>query len=472
MTSDTGALIADFRAGRRSAEAIVRAALAQLHAWHGLGAVTWIDESAALANARRLDARRARGDGLGRLAGLPFLAKDNIDTAGYPTTAGTQTLRDLRPNSDAAVVDELLRQGALLLGKTNMHELAAGGTTNNPTYGATRNPYAWDRVPGGSSGGSGAAVAARIAPIALGTDTAGSVRIPAAYCGVAGLRPTVLSRDDKAYASDGLVPFSWDLDTVGPIARTAADLALFDGLLRNYAPHAVPRLSDLRIGVPRDYYWDDLDPEISRVALAAVDNLRRHGVTVVDVDVSGYVGDAAEGFGVLCFDGGLRGDIPEYMARYGLSAGRVLAELRARDVRRLVERAMAAPAGDLERARRQRTTVRVRYVALFGEHRLGAMLFPTVAALPPRIETAGDPADHTTSIRGKELSTNYLMIRNTSTTSYLGAPGLSIPAGVTATGLPVGMELDGLPGRDAALLGIGCAVEQAWGTLEPPRRRT
>jgi Asp-tRNA(Asn)/Glu-tRNA(Gln) amidotransferase A subunit family amidase len=272
------------------------------------------------------------------------------------------------------------------------------------------------------------------------------------------------------YSSSGLLPFSSDLDTIGPLARTVADIARFDALARDYDLPRVPDIATLRIGVPRQYYWEELDPDVARVAEAALAKLRERGVGIVEVDVSSYVSDAAEGFRILCFDGGLRGDLPAYFADLGMNG--VLAGLQAKDVRRLVEIALLSPNSVevVESTRRQRIRVRERYQALFREHRLDAILFPTVAIPPPRIHQEGDPAESTTTVNGKELPTTAMMIRNTLVTSYLGAPGLSVPAGVTTAGLPTGMELDALPGEDAKLLAMGRAIENVWGSMPYPRR--
>ena len=192
----------------------------------------------------------------GRLAGLPVPVKDNFDTADMPTTGGTPGLRDHRPRHNAPVVQRLIDEGACIMGKLNMHELAYGITSNNGAFGAVRNPYDPSRIPGGSSGGSGAAVAARMAPVALGSDTGGSVRIPAALCGVAGMRPTT-----GRYSQAGVVPISHTRDTAGPLARSVADLALFDSVITG-VPNDLPTipLRGARIGVPRGHYFDNLHP--------------------------------------------------------------------------------------------------------------------------------------------------------------------------------------------------------------------
>jgi indoleacetamide hydrolase len=186
-----------------------------------LNALTWMSEEKLLESARRSDLARTRGEALGPLAGIPVVVKDNIDTIGFPTSAATSSLKDNHPTGNAPIVDALEARGAYVFAKANMHELAGGGMSSNPVFGPVRNPYDRARVAGGSSGGTAAAIAARMAPIGLGTDTAGSVRIPSAFCGTVGLRPT--SVGGKRYSSDGIVPLALDLDTAGPMARCVAE---------------------------------------------------------------------------------------------------------------------------------------------------------------------------------------------------------------------------------------------------------
>jgi len=463
-------LAVDLKAGRCSAEENAAQALQRWKDQSRLGCVTWIDENAVLEAARCWDRIRLEGRDTGPLGGIPFLVKDNIDTVGFPTTAGSHTLATLRPANNAAFVDQMLSRGAIMFGKANMHEIACGGTSNNPSYGVTRNPYDLNRVPGGSSGGSGAAVAAGIVPIALGSDTAGSVRIPAAYCGVAGYRPTVRSRVSKAYSSDGLLPFSQDLDTIGPIASSVADLAFFHRALRGEAPLAEIPAASIRLGVPAQYYFEDLDPDVHNVTGEVLDKLLSAGVKLVPVDVSAYVQDAASGFATLAFDAGFRTDFAAFLAGKGLVFPEVIAALRAKDVRALAADIIASPLST-EAIRRaqgtQRDSVRKAYDALFKSNGIQALIFPTVPFSPPKIQEQGDEARTFLEINGKQLPTNYTMIRNTMVTSYIGAPGISIPAGMTRDRLPVGIEVDGSLDNDATLLAIAQTLEGVIGGIEP-----
>ena len=240
------------------------------------------DREAMLAGARAIDQRRQAGEKLGPLAGIPLLVKDNIDTASLPTTAGTPALAHNRPMHDAAVLGRLLGAGALLFGKTNMDELAGGATSDNAAFGAVRNPYAPDRIPGGSSGGTAAGIAARVTTAGLGTDTGGSSRIPASLCGVVGFRPTV-----GRYPGGGHVPSSHTRDVIAPMARTVAGIAIMDHVISGEPGATARPLRGLRLGLPKTYFWSGLDPETEAVAQDAVRRMRAAGVEFVDVDLPG-----------------------------------------------------------------------------------------------------------------------------------------------------------------------------------------
>jgi mandelamide amidase len=271
------------RRGELSAERYAQALLDRYKDHKNLNAVTYINETRLLEDAREVDRARARGTQLGPLAGLPIIFKDYINTVGFPTTAGTSFLKDYRPKANATLVEMLLNQGAIVFAKSNMHELALGGTSANPTFGYVKNPYDLSRIPGGSSGGTAAAVAARIVPLGFGSDTAGSVRIPAHFCGIAGLRPSN-PRADKAYPVDGVVPAVLALDVPGPMARSVADIALVHVAVTRGPELAPTDLRGVRIGIPRAYYWEALDGELAKIMKASLDKLRNAGAVFVDVD--------------------------------------------------------------------------------------------------------------------------------------------------------------------------------------------
>ncbi len=240
--------VAAVKAGTLKAEDYAARLIERQHTLASLNTTTWVDGARLLEAARAVDLQRARGDPLGPLAGLPIIVKDNIDTTGYPTSAGTASLTSLIPRTDAPVVSALMRAGALLFGKANMHELAGGGTSSNPHFGFVRNPHDPRRTPGGSSGGTAAALAARINAAGLGSDTAGSVRIPSAFCGTAALRPSIAG--GKLYSDAGVVPLAADLDTIGPMARAVTDVALLhEAITGQRVPERA--LRGARIGIPR-----------------------------------------------------------------------------------------------------------------------------------------------------------------------------------------------------------------------------
>ncbi|HLY89030.1 MAG TPA: amidase family protein, partial [Acetobacteraceae bacterium] len=236
------------REGKITSTELVDALLLQADAARDLNAFITLDSEAALNAAHAADAAQKQGKPLGPLHGVPLVIKDNIHVAGMPNTAGTEALRNFIPRENARVVEALIAAGAIVLGKTNMHELAFGATSNNATFGTVRNPYDPTRFPGGSSGGTAAAIAAGIAPGGLGTDTGGSVRIPAALTGLVGLRPT-----SGRYSLEGVTPFSHTRDTVGPLARNVADVVLLDQVISGDRSSVQPAdMKSVRLGVARD----------------------------------------------------------------------------------------------------------------------------------------------------------------------------------------------------------------------------
>jgi mandelamide amidase len=453
------------RSGGLTAEAYVRTLLAQAAAQAGLNAMIHVDEAGALAGARRIDADRAAGRALPPLAGLPVVVKDNIDVQGMPTTGGTPALRQARPVASAPSVQRLIEAGAIVLGKTNLHELAFGITSTNasPFAGPVRNPYDPGRIPGGSSGGTAAAIAARIAPCGLGTDTGGSVRVPAALTGTAGLRPSVGDGGtQRRYHDEGAVlPISHTRDTVGPMGRSVADVALLDAVITGTAPAVAAPLAGLRLGVPASF-WAGLDAGLAAVARAALSRLAAAGVTLVDADLPGLAAlNEKVSFPIALHEP--IADIPAYLAASGIEgvtlAG-IVAQVASPDVRGIMEAVVADAFGAAypEAMTVHRPAMQALYAAYFADHRLDAMVFPTtpLPAAPIDIERGSG----TVSIDGGEpLDTFGTFIRNTDPGSNAGLPGLSIPAGLTAGGLPVGIEIDGPLGSDARLLSIGLAIE-------------
>ena len=437
-------------AGRLSARDYAGALLAQCEAAAGLNAFIHLDPEQVM------DAAGRAAESGGRLAGLPVPVKDNFDTADMPTTGGTPGLRDHRPRHNAPVVQRLIDEGACIMGKLNMHELAYGITSNNGAFGAVRNPYDPSRIPGGSSGGSGAAVAARMAPVALGSDTGGSVRIPAALCGVAGMRPTT-----GRYSQAGVVPISHTRDTAGPLARSVADLALFDSVITG-VPNDLPTipLRGARIGVPRGHYFDNLHPETARVAEAALAALAAAGAVLVEADMPEVPKlDEAAGFPIALYETVV--DLGRYLSEHGLPLdfAAVAAAAASPDVAGLLQ-SLTTPEGAIPEAvyrealTQTRPALQAAYADWFAANDVAAAIFPTT---PLPAAPIGD--DETVELNGERVPTFPTFIRNTGPSSLAGIPGVTLPAGLSAEGLPIGMELDGPAGSDRALLALSAAVE-------------
>ncbi len=463
---DASGVLAGLREGKFSVGEYVGELLLRAGRYSDLNAFSSLDEDDIRANADAADAALRRADTIGALHGLAIAIKDNINVAGQPTTAGTPALRNNRTKADAPVVDALRRAGAIPFGRTNMHELAYGLTSNNAAFGAVRNPYDRDLIAGGSSGGSAVAVAARLVPAALGTDTGGSVRVPAALCGLVGLRPTI-----GRYSAAGIVPISHTRDTAGPITRSVADAVLLDGVLggQDEAPPTVS-LGGLRIGVPRGYFFDPLDDELSHVIENELDWLAGEGVVLIEADMDEVAGCNPR-IGRPITSAEILDDLPRYLAAHGggIGLGDVLAQVASPDVRAVVERQFDPKERDGIMAayelamRRDRPALRAAYERYFEDHRLDAILIPT-APVPAR--PIGD--DETVELAGRRHSTTGTFVRNTGPTSIIGLPGLAIPVGLTASGLPVGMELDGRAGHDRRLLAIGLAWEKLHPPMPPP----
>lgn len=449
------------RRGELSAEVYAAALLDRCAAHRDLNAFIAQDRDAVLAAARAADTTRQRGDTLGTLHGVPLAIKDNLDCAGYATTGGTPALRDNRPAENAPVVQKLLEAGAIVLGKANMHEMAFGITNNNAAFGPARNPYDPARVPGGSSGGTGVAVAARLAPAGIGTDTGGSVRIPAAFCGIAGFRPSL-----GRWPTGGILPISHSRDTAGPMARTVADCALLDTVVTGAAAPTPRAAAALRLGVPRKHFCEPLDDELARLFDAFLERLRAAGATLVEVDLGAVkpLNDSA-GMAITGFE--LRHEIPAYLRAHGLmfELDTLVAQIASPDVKRMfairadITEAMYRTAIDVDRA-----ALRKLYADCFRQHALTALIFPTTPLPAPKI---GE--DDMTTMNGRSVPTFPTVARNTGPGSVAGLPGVAFPLGMTQAGLPVGIEIDGPIGGDADLLAAAIALEAIAGPVPAPR---
>lgn len=452
--------------GDLSAERYAGALLGRCAAERALNAFITLEPEAVLECARDCDRARSGKSHPGPLFGLPIPVKDSVNTREYPTTAGTPALRRFRPAEDAPVVKALRAAGALVLGKTNLHELSWGWTSNNLAFGAVHNPYDPTRIPGGSSGGTAAAIASRMAPLGIAEDTEGSIRVPAALCGIMGLRPTT-----GRYPTEGCVPITPLFDQIGPHARTVADLALFDSVVANdWQPLQAVRLREVRLGVVRDYWYTDLDPEVERITDSALQRLREAGVKLVESELPGLA-RLIELITYPVENHDVRPALARYLAKYrtGLTFEQLLSQASA-DIQASF-RDNVLPGGrnfvsDADYAAAIAThlpMLKRLYREYFRRTGVAAVVFPAtrVAALP--IGAEGD-----VTIRGRQVPFDAAIAHNIDPGSTAGLPGLVLPAGLTSAGLPVAIELDAAAGTDRSLLALGASVAEALGPVPPP----
>ena len=488
-------VVANIKNGTLKAETYMAAMIARAKAASGLNGMIYLNEAEALKAAKAVDAAKAAGTPLGALAGLPIVVKDNINTKDMKTTGGTSSLRNFQPTSNAPSVQKLLDAGAIILGKSNLHEWAFGITTTNFTLGtdqsglatrAGKNPYDTSRIPGGSSGGTAIAVAARFAPAGLGTDTGGSTRVPASFCGIAGCRPSVgdggTDRRYRDTANDAL-PISTTRDTVGPMARTVADIALLDAVITGGTVPTAKALKGLKIGIPAAF-WAGLDDSVKPVAEAAKKKLADAGVVFVEADLTGIMAlNDSVSFPIALHEPVTA--IPAYLNANNApvrTVAAVIAGLASPDV----QGAFGAIAGDVFGAAPGgngayaaamvpvtggRALLQKLYKDYFTAQGVECVLFPTTLLAAPKIDAAkgSDKLSYTVDgVEQKDKDTFGTCIRNTDPCTNAGLPSLSIPAGLTAGGLPVGMQIDGPLGSDTNLLAIGMAIEAVWGSLQAP----
>ena len=461
--------VARISRGEMTAEAYASALLARCEALGSLNAFITVEPAQVLEAARDCDRRRRAGEKPGPMFGLPIPVKDSVNTHDYPTTAGTPALRHFRPANDAPVVSTLRAAGAIVLGKTNLHELSYGWTSDNHAFGAVHNPYDPTRIPGGSSGGTAVAIAAHMAPLGVAEDTQGSIRVPAALCGICGFRPTT-----GRYPTRGCVPISSLFDQVGPHARTVGDLALFDSVVANVGHVLAPTsLRGVRIGVVRDYWFAGLDPAVERVTTLAIQRIEAAGAQIIDTQLPGLQSlidlttDAVQNHDVSIA-------LTQYLQEFG--AGVSFAELVAqasKDIQttfrdyvlpgapHAVSEAVYAAARDVHLPALRRL-----YRDYFARTGVAAMVFPATMVAAPAI---GE--DVTVNIQGRKIRFDVAIARNISPGSTAGIPGLVIPAGLTAAGLPVGIEFDAPAGADRALLSLGLGLQAALGPIPSPTIR-
>jgi Asp-tRNA(Asn)/Glu-tRNA(Gln) amidotransferase A subunit family amidase len=449
-----------------TAESYAAALLTRCESSRALNAFITLEPAQVLEAARASDRQRQSGAKLGPLFGLPIPVKDSINTRDYPTTAGTPALRGFRPAKDAPVVKALRDAGALVLGKTNLHELSFGWTSDNHAFGAVHNPYDPSRIPGGSSGGTAAAIAAHMAPLGLAEDTEGSIRVPAALCGICGFRPTT-----GRYSTEGCVPISPLFDQVGPHARRVSDLALFDSVIaRDPQALSLKPLKGVRFGIVRDFWFTGLDPDVERVIELAMQRIKAAGAEIIETSMPDLQRLVSLTTNTIQLHD-VRTSLALYLKRYhtGVTIDEVVAKA-SEDIQEtfreyvlpgtanFISEAAYAAARDIHLP-----ALRSLYRDYFARTGVAAILFPaTMIAAPPIGE------DVTVSIRGHKLPFATAIARNISPGSTAGVPGLVLPAGLTSSKLPVGIEFDAPAALDRSLLALGISLESALGPIAPP----
>ncbi|GCD48023.1 amidase family protein [Streptomyces paromomycinus] len=461
---------AEVTAGRLTARGHAARALQPRRLSHArdLRAFISVEPAGVLADAERADRTRTDSGTRLPLHGVLLAVKDNIDVAGLPTTGGTPALRRHRPARDAAAVRALRDAGAAVLGKANMHELAFGATSDNHAYGRVRNPWRPDRLAGGSSGGTAAAVAAGLVTAGLGTETGCSVRLPAALCGVVGFRPT-----PGRYPARGVLPLSWTRDTIGVLAHTVEDVCLLDAVITGTHPARPARsasppdprtvLRGLRFGAPRHPFRDGIAPPLCAALDARLAELAAAGATIVEDELPAGTHShvAAAGLPIALYEASRALD--GYLREHGLPLrfADVAARIASPDVARLLRPLPGG--GPTEDAYEQALTVhRPALDALLHAHLadrgLDALLLPTAPVTAPRLL----PGEHIL-LAGRPVPAFPALLRNTDPSSIVGWPAITLPAVRDEHGLPFGIDLQAPTDGDLTLLEVARACAALWG---------
>jgi aspartyl-tRNA(Asn)/glutamyl-tRNA(Gln) amidotransferase subunit A len=428
-----------------------------------LNAYITVTAELALAQAKKAEAELFAPGGRkgyrdrGPLHGIPISLKDNIYTAGIRTTAGSKILKDFVPLHDAEVWTKLRGAGAILLGKTNLHEFAYGVTTDNPHYGPTRNPWDLARIPGGSSGGSASALAAGISYGSIGTDTGGSIRIPASLCGTVGLKPGL-----GRVSAEGVVPLSPRLDFVGPLARTVGDASLLLApiFVRGKAeprPSSIPKRSQtrkFRLGLPTEFFFDVVSEDVYFAFHAAMQSLQEHGVTVKDISIP-LLNETEEAGNHIAWAEATHyhqqaGWFPAHAADYG------------EDVRSRLEMGTKVSATTYLQALEAREKFIQQFHLALEESEIDALVVPATPIAAPLIGEESSPI-------GKDNHpTRALLLRLNRPANLAGVPAISIPCGFTSAGLPIGLQFIGVVTDELLLLHIAQVAQALMPVLRRP----
>jgi len=452
---------AALRARRVSSVELTTASLARIESLEPrLNSFITVTAEAALARSRQADRELAEVPGAprGPLHGIPIALKDLFLTRGVRTTCGSLVYTGFVPDYDAAVVERLEAAGAVLMGKLNMHEMAYGVTSDNPHFGPVRNPWDTTRSPGGSSGGSGAAVAAETVFAAMGSDTGGSIRIPASFCGTVGLKPTY-----GRVSRYGVLPLAYSLDHMGPLARTVRDAAVvLEAIaghdrrddtssrrpLDTYLPDEGCSIRGLAVGVPEGYFFERLDADVEAAVRSAIQLAARLGAVLKPVRLPDIAALNAVARIVLASEASAVAE--PHLARRGQFGADVLA---------LFDQGRLLAATDYVNAQRLRRRLRAEFAHVW--QTVDCLMVPTTPILAPRI------GQTTVNLGGTGEDTRLASTRLVRAVNALGYPALSIPCGISRSGLPAGLQLIGPPFQEALILRAGAALED--GGLRIPR---
>ena len=445
--SELGKLL---RGGKVSSRELVEQALRELKSLAHLRAFITLTENQALRQAEERDRELVSGLDRGPLHGIPMAHKDNYYTRGVRTTAGSLLYQNFVPSFDATVVKRLASAGAVMVGKTNLHELAFGITSKNPHYGFVANPHDPTRIPGGSSGGSAAAIAAGVLPLATGTDTGGSLRIPGSYCGIVGLKPTY-----GRISRYGIVPLSFSLDTAGPLGSCVEDCALaMDAMLgidpadptcapveiNEYVEPRLPDLRKLRVGIPRRGFFERIDGQVESAVNAAISEMGRLGAQLSEVQTPDLNEMNAISRLVQLAETAALYHNREDSAQFGP------------DVWALIQQGKQIAAHEYVNAQRLRTLLRRDLDALW--QKVDVLATPTTAVVAPRI------AADTVEVAGSTEDVRLASTRLVRSFNLLGEPALSMPCGTSREGLPIGLQLITPPFTEPELLQIAGTLER------------
>ncbi len=441
--------------------------------WANVNSFINFNEDQFLHSALDADKKLASGKEVGPLHGLPLVIKDNIDVAGFVTSAATNALKNFSPKNQGPVVNALSKAGAITMAKTNMHELAfTPGITKTSedeeilwgAFGAAKNPYDLEHSPSGSSSGTAAAISARLAPAGLGTDTGGSVRNPSAWCGISGLRPSI-----NRYSQKGVVPLSWTRDTIGPMARTVADLALLDSIITGDNKIPDIEISKLRIGIDRQFFCTGCDPDIYNLFNSELIKLSKEGAEIIEVNLIGLE-DLINQIGHSIVRYEVIRALPTYLESSGLNIkySDFISEITASGLGQVLEGITSTETVSEKiynhAISNLRPALKQIYKDIFLTNNIDVLAFPSTLVPANKLNEQG-------LYKLGERDVPYLVAssHNVQPATLSGNPGLTIPLGLTSKGLPFAIGFDAPPNKDRKLLAVGMTYEKIKPKIPPPQ---